>query len=342
MSPGQQWLRWQFTRKAQQNFLQDLTTLIADGVSVSQALDAMQVFMQGASKAAAQAMASSIARGQTIAEGMQGWFANDCVDLVKVGETSGALLLTLQGAMHQLNEKDSALRLLATALLYPALVFLMACVVMVFVKHSVLDAFITMRPLTEWPALGKAVYWMASVIETLGWLIALIVILLALLVRECLANGVGAWRQVIDQWPVLAIYRQLLAARTLQTLGLLLCHGVVFREALNTLHGQNNAYLRWHISAMQRSLDNGQDNIAEVLDTRLLDRQDLLRLKVVASSKGFAGALTSLGLQAHQRNMRSIQWLSRIVVGGLLLISAAMAAVMVLAVYTVGSTVAIA
>ena len=60
----------QFGGKQQQAFLEDMSTLVADGVSTRDAVDAIQQISKGAKQLAAAEIASAISRGASLAEGM--------------------------------------------------------------------------------------------------------------------------------------------------------------------------------------------------------------------------------------------------------------------------------
>ena len=99
-------------------------------------------------------------------------------------------------------------------------------------------------------------------------------------------------------------------------------------------------YLAWHIMMMEYRLSGGMDNIADVLATNLLRREDVLRLKVIAKGKGFAPALMSLGNQAATRNQKVALLIGRILGGIILVLGASIAANIILGIYSIGSTMA--
>lgn len=340
MTWERRWYQWRFSRTEQRAFLQDLVALVADGVSVSQAVDTMQNLYQGSAQRAAQSIALSIAEGHMLAEGMQGWFSHECVDLMRVAEQSGTLLATLRCSLDVVYEKNNALRHLLMMLLYPLMVVVLAMVVLVFVKQSVLQTFLQMQPLAYWPALGKNMYGLALFVEQCWWLVMILIGLISYLVYDALRRYTGRLRVRLDQWPVWRLYRRLLAARFLQHVGLLLQNGLGLQQILTIMEKDSLPYLRWHLQRMYRRLGDGKENIAEVLSTGLLDEQDQLRLQVVAASKGFGGALTSLSQQLHANNLAAIQRLARFMVALLLGGSALLAALIVLTIYSVGGVAA--
>src|SRR5262249_12303824 len=99
---------WQFTRKYQQAFLEDLASLIEDGVHASQAIDVIISVSMGITKKVAESISVSIAKGQSLADGMQAWFSHAIVEMIRVGESNGALPQTLRAASTTFSQYANA------------------------------------------------------------------------------------------------------------------------------------------------------------------------------------------------------------------------------------------
>jgi type II secretory pathway component PulF len=329
---------WQFTYKQQQAFLQDLAALIEDGVPASQAIDVIIEVSEGISKMVAQSVSSSLFRGQGLAEGMQPWFSHPVVEVIRVGEVSGALPQTLRAAADTYKDYSSTLSAFLSSVLYPLTVMVLALGMTVFIKNSVLTGFVEIKPLAEWPSVGQHLYNLGALVEAGWWLILLTIVLLAIIINNVLKNVTGQVRSWIDDVPLMSIYRSLLASRFMETLGVLLANGVVLKQALSTMQYEATPYLSWHLLQMEYHLSGGQENIAKVLDTNLISHADIVRLRVVARGKGFEQALLSLGRQARSRTSLQIERTGKII-GALLLMAGALIAVtIVFGIYTVGST----
>jgi type II secretory pathway component PulF len=332
--------RAQFSRKPQQAFLQDLAALIEDGVPASQAIDVIIGVSEGIAKKVAEEVAVSIAKGQSLADGMQPWFSHAVVEIIRVGEANGALPQTLRAAANMYSGYAGVLNSFLASVLYPLSVVALALGVTVFVKTSVLHSFLEIKPLASWPDVGKNLYRIGSTVEAGWWLILLTLGLLGLIVNNILKNVTGEIRRFIDDIPLFSLYRASLAARFMEALGLLIANGVMIRQALSTMQYDASPYLSWHLLQMEYRLSGGQENIADVLDTNLISRADLMRLRVVAKSKGFAEALISLGRQARERTHRRVDATGKVLGGLLLLAGAAIAMTIVFGIYTVGSSLA--
>ncbi len=335
------WKSFQFNRKHQQAFLEDLAALIEDGVPASQAIDLIIGVTTGITKRVAEDIAVSISKGQSLADGMKQWFSQTIVEVIRVGEANGALSQSLRSAANSFTSYSSALNSLLTSITYPISVIILALGITVFVKNSVLEGFLRIKPaLEQWPAPGRYLYHMGAIVQSGWWLILLTVLLLIIIVNNILKNVTGETRRWVDEAPMLSLYRSSLAARFMETLGLLLTNGVMLRQALSTMQYDASPYLSWHLLQMEYRLSGGQENIADVLHTHLLNSTDLMRLRVVAISKGFAPALISLGRQARERTAKRIERIGKLLGALFLAIGAIIAMTIVFGIYTVGSSLA--
>lgn len=226
------------------------------------------------------------------------------------------------------------------SMLYPFVVFVVALIMLVVIKTSVLTNFAEIKSIYQWPPIGQQLYALANFIQYWWWFVGFLVLAVIVGTYYMLQNFTGTTRHTIDNMPVLSLYRRLTAARFMETLGLLVTNGVSLRESLQIIHRHAQPYLSWHLMLMEFRLSGGKENIADVLDTQLLNRDDLIRLRVMAKGKGFETALVSLGRRALQRYGQSVSLTVRIFGGGLLCVGALVAAMIVFGIYSVGSVVA--
>lgn len=333
-------MRWSFGAKRQQAFLEDVYALVSDGVSASQAIDTIAQITEGVSQQVAQSLKKSLAQGKLLADGLQPWFQQSTVEVIRAGELGGKLQQALQAVTQTAGDKTHVVGVLLHALLYPLTVMVLALIMTVFIKNSVLESFIKIKPLATWPSIGRDLYFIASMAQTWWWLAVFFVVGCIAGIVRLLNTLTGPVRVFIDALPVLSLYREFTAARLMHTLGLLLSNGVTIKKAFSVMHQSASPYLATHLLKMEFRLSGGEENIADVLDTQLLNKNDVLRLRVIAKGKGFAHALLSLGEKAAERNSKVLQLSARIA-GGLVLASGAvLAAMAVLGIYTVGSVVA--
>lgn len=330
----------QFGRREQQAFLEDISSLIADGVPANQAVQTVAQIASGVVKEVANSILQKISEGKGIAEGMQNWFPQPIVEIVRAGEEGGTLAENLVAAARALAQKSKGLAALINSTVYPIVVIMMGLAVAVFIKHSVFANFQTIKPIEQWPDNGQLLYNVATFTENWWWLILILLVSFFLLLARMLQELTGEPRKFVDAIPVLSLYRDVTAARFMEILGLLLSNGIILKRALSIMRYRANHYLAWHIFMMEIRLSGGRENIAEVLDTGLISKGDILRLRVIAKGKGFEHALVRLGQLSADRAGKNIEFTGK-VVGYILLAAGAMwAAFMIFAIYNVGSFVA--
>src|SRR3990167_1408642 len=122
--------------------------------------------------------------------------------------------------------------------------------------------------------------------------------------------------------PPFSFYKRFVAARMLETLGLLVSNGVVFKSAVKVMQHQANPYYHSHLTVTERLLSVGKTNIADVLDTGLITDQELMRLRVMAEVKGFEQGLIRMGTRGAEQATATLRLISRIVGGTFLTLDA--------------------
>ena len=328
--------RWQFGTKAQLAFLEDLYLLINDGIPANRAVEMMAQVTTGLTREVSQSLAHKIAQGQPLAEGMREWFSTNVVEIIRVGEAGGALPQTMKSAISMLSQRGVAISAFAGAITYPLLVIVIACAVIVYLNNSVFVQFRTIKPIEEWPASGVRLVALANTIENWWWLVLLAVIAVIIALRHVMTNYTGELRPTLDLFPPFSFYRKFVAARLLETLGLLVANGVVFKSAIKVMQYQANPYLNSHLVMMEHLLSTGKTNIAEVLATGLVERQDLMRLRVMAEVKGFEHGLVRMGIRGTEQATATLKFISRIIGGVLLAIGGILIIIIIQGIYLTG------
>lgn len=325
-----------FTSKRQQVFLEDLAILISDGVPANRAVEMLATIYSGVSREVALEINQGIAEGKPLAETMRRWFNVSSVELIRAGEEGGTLELTVASAAESLKEKSGAIGAIISALTYPLVVILAGCFIMVYLNHSIISDFADIKPINQWPSIGRALIVVADFIQFWGWLVVALVIASLFVIKYMMKNYVGELRRTLDALPIFSLYRQLTAGQLLETLGLLIANGVVFKTAVKVMQYHANPYLISHLIAIEHLLGSGRDNIAEVLNTGLVDKNDILRLRVIAEVKGFEHAMIRMGKHAAVEGNKSIRFIAKVTASVLLAVGGGIIVFMILAIYMVG------
>ena len=325
-----------FDTKAQQAFLEDMASLIEDGVPLKQVLESFAAIHQGAARQLAQSMLSQLSQGYPIADGMVGWYSNEIIEIIRAGEEGGILAQVLRTTAASLTQRESALNTVINSLTYPLIVICGALGVSVFINHSIFSSFRSITPVREWPVGAQILSSIAYFVQHWWWMLLITVAMLIFLFVRFLKDYIGDLRPTLDNMPIWNLYRKLNSGRFMETLGLLIGNGLVLKKALKILQNRASTYLASHLMLMEHRLGSGQDNIADVLDTGLISEGDLSRLKLIAKSKGFEHALVRQGQRAQDEGTESIKTTTKIFSGFLLVAAAAFMIFMIVSVYSVG------
>lgn len=328
--------RWQFGTKKQLAFLEDLYALINDGIPANRAVEMMAQVTKGLTREVAVSISQKIAQGQPLADGMRDWFAANVIEIIRVGEAGGALAETMKSAINMLAQRGVAYGAFIGAVSYPLLVIGMACIIIVYLNNSVFIQFRLIKPIEQWPESGRRLVALAQFIESWWWVVVISIISIVLILRRLMTNYTGEFRSYLDKVPPFSFYRTFASARLLETLGLLVSNGVVFKSAIRVMQYQANPYVHSHLVAMEHLLSMGKTNIADVLDTGLIDDQDLMRLRVMAEVKGFEHGLIRMGVRGTEQATQTLKIISRVVGGALLVVGAIMIITIIQGIYLTG------
>lgn len=333
---GLRFKRLQFSNKAQLAFLEDFYLLVNDGIPANRAIEMMAQVTTGLTRDVALSIANKISEGQPLAEGMRDWFASNVVEIIRVGEEGGALNDTIKSAINTMGQRGSAITGFISAVSYPLMVIIMACAIIVYLNNSVFIQFRAIKPIELWPESGRQLVNIANIIESWWWLVILGIVGLIIVFRIALNNYVGEFRPILDKVPPFSLYRKFAAARLMETLGLLVANGVVFKQAIKVMQYQANPYVASHLVTMEHLLSMGKGNVADVLSTGLIDDADIMRLRVMAEVKGFEHGLTRMGIRGTEQSNATLKIISKIVGGILLAVGATLIVIIVKGIYLTG------
>lgn len=328
--------RMQFGGKAQLAFLEDLYLLVNDGIPANRAIDMLSQVTGGISRDVALAIGQKISEGQPLAEGMRDWFSANIVEIIRVGEEGGALNQTIKSAINTLSQRSGAMGAVLSAITYPLMVIVMSCVIIVYLNSSIFTQFKAIKPIDQWPDAGKELVSLAEMIQSWWWLVIIIILVVIFGLRYLMNNYVGELRPLLDKIPPFSLYRRFAASRLLETLGLLVANGVVFKNAIKVMQYQANPYVASHLVMMEHLLGMGRANVADVLATGLISESDILRLRVMAEVKGFEHGLVRMGVHGSEENIRTVKFIAKILGGALLAVGALMVITIVRGIYLTG------
>ena len=230
------------TPRMLENFTRLLSSLLAAGVPLSRAL---VILCKEASNPFAQAkwkgVYDSVVDGVTLADSMATMpetFPRVYVAMVQAGETGGFLDVVLaQIADFQVRERDLKSKVVAAAL-YPVILFVLACCVLIFLMTFFIPRFQKMFEgfHATLPLITRIIVGMSYGIRTYGLYILGAIVLVVFAIRKWSASEEGKrkWENLMLKLPVIGpLTSQFAMARFCRMLGTLLNAGVPLVQALN-------------------------------------------------------------------------------------------------------------
>ena len=106
------------------------------------------------------------------------------------------------------------------------------------------------------------------------------------------------------------------------------------------MQAQASPYMLSHLAKMEHLLSMGKTNIADVLDTDLIDEADLTRLRVMAEVKGFEHGLIRMGVRGAEQVTLTMKIIARLFGGVLLCIGGPLIILIIQGIYLTGMSMA--
>lgn len=249
-------------------FVRELATLLGVGVPLLEAIDGIAKQHKGAYHAVLLKLRDRIAAGGSLTDAMKDQpevFDDFCINLVEVGESVGTLETVLD-RLAEFKERAAGLKdRVTTALLYPAIVFVMAVGVslflMTFVVPNLLDGLLDSgQPI---PKITLAVKSVSDTLIEKWWLLLSVVVLVAAAFAAVLRNERGrlAWHRFLLRLPIAGeMFRKQAILRIAVVMSTLMKNGVIFGRAIQIAQrSTNNLVMRDALARCEVAVNSGQD-----------------------------------------------------------------------------------
>ncbi len=329
----------QFTPKKQEALLEDLANLLEDGVSVNAALQLIQGFTTShVELEVINQMQLKMSEGEPFVLGLVGWCQGNLIDIILAGEEGGTLVESIRMAAHTVQDQNEGLDAFIQGLIYPGTMLIVGLAMLVYIGNTVFPSFVQIKPPSEWPVTGQNALALANFIKNFWWLMLVGLVSFIFVLRYLMEHYVGDLRESLDKVVPFSIYRQILGARFMETLGLLIRNGVPLKQCLRISQKNAQPYFFSHLLLMEYRLSGGRDNIADVLDTGLMDPQDLARLRVIAIGKGFDEALIRQGKRSMASAVAKIKLTGKIMGGVCMALTASLLGFIFFSIYAIGTS----
>jgi general secretion pathway protein F len=250
------------------DFTRDLSTLLRAGVALDQALSILSTLSEG--QELGEVIGQIHARvkgGTTLADAIEEHdtlFNRLYVNMLRAGESGGALEVVLERLSEHLARNKEVRDALVSALIYPAILIVVAVVSVFILLGYVVPQFTEMFASAgeALPASTRVTIAVGEALRSYGWLLALMVITSIITIRKQLENPARLkhWHNWLLKLPVAGqIILKMEIARFSRTLATLLQNGVTLLKALSIVKDtMSNKVLANGVEQVAVSLKEGQ------------------------------------------------------------------------------------
>ena len=283
----------------QLTFLEDVFALMSDGIPPRDALRLTATAAAPLDRQVARFMLRQLREGRAMSSSMDRLFRFDVVSAITASEQTESFTENGTNVLRHIRSQYEARSGALRQLVKPAFYILFAGAVYVIFALEIWPEFETVLVREQWPAPARATYGIGLFIMDFWAVIVVAVILGVTGIRLMLRRWTGRGRRFLDRaWPF-TLYRVLLAANALESLGTLLVAGHDVRTALATVSRHASPYTRMYFDMMRRRLRDGR-SVSRALDVGFLDRRDMFRLNLLAEHQNLRHVMVKTGIAARE------------------------------------------
>ena len=261
-------------RRLSTSFAREISTLLGVGVPLYEALQTIARQHTGRFHSAIVLLRDRVASGASLAQAMREQphvFDDLCVNITEVGEDAGTLDSSLERLAEFRERSEQIKGRVATALIYPAIVSVIAVsssiFLMTFVVPKILQPLVEQGLPLPWPT--RVVQAMSSFVLSWGWLVALLALAASAGFGAILRSESGRlrWHRLILRIPLFGpLVRKQAIVQIAVVLSTLLKSGIVFVRALQIAQRTTaNLVLRDALRRCEQAIVAGGE-IAEALE----------------------------------------------------------------------------
>lgn len=283
----------------QLTFLESVFALMSDGIPPRDALRLTATAAAPLDRHVARQMLRKLREGRAMSSSMERLFRFDIVSAITASEQTENFTENGITVLHHIRGQYAARSGVLRQLVLPGLYILLACAVYAVFAALIWPKFETVLMLERWPAPAKVTYGIGRFITDFWVAMVAAAVVSIIGIRILLRRWTGRGRRFLDRiWPF-TLYRVLLAANALESVGTLLVAGHDIRMALATVSRHASPYTRMYFDMMRRRLRDGR-SVSRALDVGFLNRRDMYRLNLLAQHQNLRQVMVRTGVAARE------------------------------------------
>lgn len=305
---------WGFNKKKQFEFIQDFSSWLNDGSSPKVACESIIRSGQNDSRLvhevnAAKGILDALSRGLPISVGMADWFEPEVVSIFSAGQEAGAGALNkvVKEYLVQQEEIANATSVFWSPIKAPLIYLGMVYGFLLMMGLGILPQFADFLPAEKLDGTVVLVMDIAAWCLKYMYFILIIIFFAYLGFLNFCHNNVSKFRMAIDDYFPLNIYKNFAAMRTLKTFGILVETKYNVHKAAVELKQYSQGYMTYHLNHVIRETQFGESNVAEALNSGLLGKRLMFRLRNAASSSDQSKKKAAISIVADRSGQEAIR-----------------------------------
>jgi len=271
-------------KKEEIHFFDKLRRLSNAGLMQKDIASQIEKYGTSKEKTVAKSCLKSIARGASFSQGLKPWVSPNAYLSLLGGEKASNFEQGLSDAIGALKVDEASGSSIAKVLIKPLFGVLILFTVSALLAAYAFPALLEQASRRTWGLLSITaeqfgLFWLHNGLYVLIFFTVLIPLIVASLSRYC-----GQYRMKLDFLPIYRQYRFIQCTNFLTSTAHQTAVGTSLKESLKHYQEHANPYMKHHINKMLRTLGAGKSNIGDILDSGLLDAEELDTIKLLSDT----------------------------------------------------------
>ncbi|MDC5870271.1 type II secretion system F family protein [Vibrio europaeus] len=299
-----------FPREEQIKFLNQILILLNNSVQISDVAKNLKDFGTKKEREVAAKMAQSIEDGLEMHLALEPYISKLAYESMAASSASDNLNAGVAAAIDALKINDAIKSKLFWTLLKPFIGIIVLLSVVAGFHSYVVPKLAGLHPMNRWPGFSLFMDSLGEFVGVYGFFVFQLLVMIVLIVLCSLPIFTGDYRKIVDNFLIYRQYRMTCATSMLTSLAASLRAGVVIKKAMRSILESSSPYVRDHLSEMLMRLERGDNKVGEILDTGLINEDQVHILKVLGNDSDLRKVVTSSAEIHKEKLLGEIQKIS--------------------------------
>ncbi|CUS49390.1 MAG: type 2a secretion system assembly platform component PulF [Idiomarinaceae bacterium HL-53] len=262
----------------------DLLDWMQQGINTWQALQLIQTsaaeLQQHRLKNCASFILDELSSGKSLGQCFAGWAINDIVVILDSGLEARQMRKAMQERLQNYQKMRGLLATIMRQLSYPMVLLLTSLVAVTFIGAQIIPRLVQSEQLTSLPLISRTLVQFATFTLDWGW--SAVLIFVALLTFGYLIIYKNMWLLLksLTVFNAVQIYKLICAVSVLNQLSLMAQYAQNLATSCVILRQHAKGLAHYHYAFMLKQYGAGMTDLAEIMNSGLLDSSALMRLRM--------------------------------------------------------------